>query len=467
VNVKHILLRLALLAAAGGPTLTVAADSAEQEGKPPTGISCEVSRACVLQLGYGNVCEEGFCKSYIDRADLFTLLHFTQDEKPAPAPFKLYPAFLPAVGYNPALGFLLGALGTFGMYLGDPDDTTMSSANGLVLVTTNSQLVVQSAQTIMTAGNEWELQGDWRFLLFNQDTYGLGTGTPAVSSSFSIDGWGQTTPINGAQPMKFDLLRIHELVLKKISKDLYVGGGYHLDRYFGIDDESLDLSASSPVVTSAYAYNTLYGFDTSEYTVSGVSADVLYDSRDSTINSYRGLYAHFGVLGLPTWLGSSQSASQAVGEFRAYLGLSDNTPRDVLAFWAIAQGPMGGHLPYLALPAIGWDASSTTGRGYVQGRFRGPAEVYAEVELRFRIANNGFLGGTVFANAETFSRPAVNLPAYPSASQGSVDLFQYVKPAGGVGLRLLMNRESRTNIRVDFAWGVDSFTLYLGSGEAF
>jgi hypothetical protein len=30
------------------------------------------------------------------------------------------------------------------------------------------------ASTFITADNEWQLQEDWRFLLFNQDTYGLG-----------------------------------------------------------------------------------------------------------------------------------------------------------------------------------------------------------------------------------------------------------------------------------------------------
>ena len=77
-----------------------------------------------------------------------------------------------------------------------------------------------------------------------------------------------------------------------------------------------------------------------------------------------------------------------------------------------AQGVTSGHLPYLALPAIGWDFAGRTGRGYVQGRFRGTAEVYAEAEWRFRITDNGLLGGVVFANMYTFTRPAVSYPGY-------------------------------------------------------
>jgi hypothetical protein len=42
-----------------------------------------------------------------------------------------------------------------------------------------------------------------------------------------------------------------------------------------------------------------------------------------------------------------------------------------------------------------------------------------------------------------------------------------VRPAGGFGARILMSKESRTNLRLDFAWGVDSFAIYLGAGEVF
>ena len=62
-------------------------------------------------------------------------------------------------------------------------DTTISSASLLFLLTTNKQLVLQLGSTIMTSRNEWQLIGDWRFLLFNQQTYGLGTGPQAMSAT--------------------------------------------------------------------------------------------------------------------------------------------------------------------------------------------------------------------------------------------------------------------------------------------
>src|SRR5262249_51838367 len=146
-------------------------------------------------------------------------------------------------------------------------------------------------------------------------------------------------------------------------------------------------------------------FNTTTYTLSGVSFDMLYDSRDSTINPYRGIYASLSFEGNPTWLGSSQASSLLGAQFRAYLGLSDRMPRNVLAFWFYGKGVTGGNIPYLALPSIGWDRQGTTGRGYIQGRFRGTAEMYGEAEWRFSLTRDGLLGGVLFVNAETFSRP--------------------------------------------------------------
>jgi len=441
---------LALLA--GQPVVALAQ---ETESAPATSVVELPPKADELPRG---------AVPYIDRRDITDLFRKVARERAAAEPYVLYPSIIPAIGYNPALGFLIGVVAKAGMILGDPADTTMSSASLLVLLTSNKQLVLQLGSTILTSRDEWLLIGDWRFLLYNQETYGLSTGTPLTSTSFSISGWGSTTPIEGGQPMKFNLLRLHQVALRKVWGNIYVGAGIRLDRYFGIIDESLDLAAPSPVITSHYAYSTYFGFNPSEYTLSGVTVNAVYDSRDSTINAYRGIYAQLALGGFPTWLGSTQGSTMVGVDFRAYLGLSDAVPRNVIAFWVLASGVTSGVQPYLALPSVGWDAAGTTGRGYVQGRFRGPAEIYAEAEWRFRITDDGLVGGAVFANAATFTRPAFS---YSTLDEPAVKLFQYVKPAGGVGARILMSKESRTNLRVDFAVGVDSFAIYLGAGEAF
>jgi Omp85 superfamily domain len=453
------------LGLAAALTLGEAVHAAE-EAEPAPAPACEDSGQCRTRFGNGSVCRTGRCEVYRDETDLFIAVGLTEKKAAHPKAFEPLLAILPAFAYNPTVGFLFGAVGIFGIYLGDPEKTTISSLQAMVLYTTKNQFITQLNSTFLTEGNVWEFQGDWRFMIFNQDTYGLGTGHSPVSQGFTLSGFGTTAEVEGAQPMDMNLVRFRQNALRKVWGELYVGPGLSFDRYYAIDDRRLDLAATPPVVTSHYAYSAVEGFGANPkaYNTSGLSLNVLYDTRDSTINAYRGIYASLSYQWNPTWFGSTKDSSLLSAEFRTYLGLSPEVPRNVLAFWVVAQGQVSGSLPYLALPSIGWDARNRTGRGWVQGRFRGTAQIYTEAEWRFRITDNGLLGGVVFANLSTFTRPAVSVPGYSDAGES---LFEHPQVAGGVGLRIMQNRQSRTNITLDLTVAAHTVGFYFGAGEAF
>jgi hypothetical protein len=447
-----------------------------QTAEADAGVSPEVctgSDVCAARHGRGSVCEEGLCQPYQDDTDLFVAVGLSQPTEAPPEAFKPFLTILPVIGSNPTQGVLAGVAVILGIYLGDPKTTTISNVSANVLYTTKNQFLSGINSVLMLENNEWQLQGDWRFLVFNQDTFGLGTGptqvstgfTSGASSGFTLNGFGTTSAIEGAQPMDLNLLRIRENFLKKAWLDsFYIGPGFSFDRYYAIHDKLLDLGASPPVVTSHYAYSKALGFNPSQYNISGVSLNLLWDSRDSTINPYRGHYGSISYQWNPTWLGSAKDSSLLTLEYRGYFGLDPAIPRNLIAVWFMAQTTVTGQLPYLGLPAIGWDARNRTGRGYVQGRFRGTAELYGEVEYRFRITQNGLLGGVVFANVNTFSSAPVSYLGF--FNQGE-NLFDHLRPAGGVGLRFMMSRQSRTNITLDFTVAEKTFGLYFGAGEAF
>ena len=102
------------------------------------------------------------------------------------------------------------------------------------------------------------------------------------------------------------------------------------------------------------------------------------------------------------------------------------------------------------------DTYGRTGRGYAEGRFRGDAMVYGEVEYRQALRRDNLLGLVVFANTSTFS----------SRDTGE-RLFDAFAPAGGAGLRVLFSKRSSANLCVDFAVGRHSHGLYLALQEAF
>ena len=424
---------------------------------------CASSGECVRTLGYGTVCAEAGCRPYLDGHDLLEMIGLKKNPGVIEA-WKLYPSIIPSVGYTPQNGFVFGVTSLAGIYLGDPRTTTISSIGLVALYTSLNQVILMARENALLEDNSWQLLGDYRLLITNQPTYGLGSSSSSEGTATSVGGLGAIETVGGEQPMDFNLLRLHQTVLKRISGPFYAGASYRLDRYFEIVDRNLDLAAAPPVVTSHHAYSTQFGFSQAAYTASGIGAELLYDSRDSTINAYRGWYLSGSFRFFPQWLGSSQDATTVHGEVRTYVGLSDEVPRNVLAFWLMGAAVTSGRLPYLALPSIGWDYGNRSGRGYVQGRFRGDAEVYGEAEWRFRITRDGFLGGTVFANASTFSSPALSVPGYSTPRE---PLFSTVRPAGGVGLRFMMNKEARNAVTLDIGAGQDSFGIYFGAGEVF
>ena len=95
--------------------------------------------------------------------------------------------------------------------------------------------------------------------------------------------------------------------------------------------------------------------------------------------------------------------------------------RNILALWNYDWLVLSGKPPYLDLPSTNWDTYSSTGRGYIQGRFRGDEMVDFESEYRFPITANGFLGAVVFANAEFLSglTPTGSRPYNPAGAQAS------------------------------------------------
>ena len=140
-----------------------------------------------------------------------------------------------------------------------------------------------------------------------------------------------------------------------------------------------------------------------------------------------------------------------------YIGLSKRFPRHLLAFWMFGSFVVGGKIPYLDLMATGFDQMNSSGRGYIQGRWRGENFVYGEVEYRFPISQcSKILGGVLFLNATTASNNATSIP-----------LFGYIKPAAGAGLRIMLTKQNRLNLLIDFAIGEKSHGFYAQTSEVF
>lgn len=368
-------------------------------------------------------------------------------------------SFLPVVGYSPSNGMVFGGAFSATKYFGTPQTTQLTTVLLNASVTTKEQVILSLRFDLYTNNNKWYISGDNRMLFFTQPTYGLGIyGLQDQPYAFNWNGISGTTKGDLSQPLKYNYLRLYETFLRRVGEShWYAGLGIMIDYNFKIRDESLRLD-SAVHLTSHYVYSQTYGFNTDHYGSNGLSAQIIHDTRDNPVSPYKGSYLNVGYRINPAFLGSSQNSNVLYYEYRTYISLSKKTPRNIIAFWLLGTSVVSGQLPYLELPSITWDTYNRSGRGYIQGRFRGNNMIYSESEFRFRITKNGLLGGVAFANFTTASNPL------PYAEQ---HLFASVAPGGGIGLRIKMNKNDRTSITADYGFGYGFSGIYLNIREAF
>jgi hypothetical protein len=364
---------------------------------------------------------------------------------------------LPIIGSNPATGFMLGVGGQYAFKV--PGSSLYSAFMGSVQVTTKSQVLFLLKNNIYTKGNRFFLSGDWRFQIFSQDTWGLGTNSPEggiIDYQYNLLGMA-TSRDSLAQPMKFNFARLYQSVNIKLAEGFYVGIGYNYDGYSKIVDEKLRFNPGDSLLTSHYVYNTYYGFKTDKYYSSALNMNVIYDSRDNMINAYKGIYAMISWRGGLKILGNKYNTNLFSVEWRSFHPLSKSNPRHLLAFWLMGNFSKSGEFPYMILPATAYDQRGRSARGYTQGRFRGDNLVYGEAEYRFPLSKpGGVLGGVLFVNATTADN-----------SYRDLKLFDSVKPGYGLGLRIMADKRSRTNLCVDYGFGSHSSGFYLAASETF
>ena len=364
---------------------------------------------------------------------------------------------LPIIGSNPATGFMVGIGGQYAFKL--PGSTLYSSLAGSIQTTSKNQSIFMLKNNIYTKDNRIFFSGDWRYLIFSQSTYGLGTNSPeggVLDYQYSLSG-SETGNDSLAQPMKFNFARFHQSASFKIKESLYGGFGYNLDSYSKIIDEKLRLNPGDTLQTSHYYYSQNYGFSTSNYLSSALNINLVFDTRDNMINPYKGVYALASWRGDLKILGSKNNTNYFQLEWRSFHSLSKRNPRHMMAFWLMGNFTPPGEFPYLILPATAYDQRGRSARGYTQGRFRGNNLIYGEAEYRFPISNcGGILGGVLFLNGTTADNPSLDL-----------GLFESIKPGYGMGLRIMVDKQSRTNIAIDVGFGDKSSGFYFAATETF
>lgn len=345
---------------------------------------------------------------------------------------KIYFSILPVSSSAPGgSGNVLITSTTAGVYLGPKRTTNLSSITFAPYWNFKSRFGLPLRSNIWLKDNTWNIQGDTRFLYYPQYTWGLGSNRK----------YDERTLVN------YKYIRFYQSALKRIEPYLFAGMGYNLDYHFNINNDNPKVSLKDYT-----GYN--YGTGKNSFS-SGISFNLLYDTRNNSINPLPGVYANLVYRINPGFLGSNDSWSSIYTDVRKYINLNpvDRNQQNTLAIWSYFWTTLNSKTPYLDLPSTGWDPYNRSARGMEQNRYRGRTLFYLETEYRRDITRNGLLGFVVFTNVNSVS--------------GSGSLFTSWHPAAGTGLRVKFNKGSNTNIGIDYAASKGYSTVVFNLGEAF
>ncbi len=400
-------------------------------------ILCLLPAAVMAQDASGVLPQKTAPKDTADQMDLIDIgkkiLHIHPSTVKAEEGKKLYFSFLPTSSNVPGGGGkALVTSTTAGFYLGPRKTTYLSSVNFAPYWNLGSRFGLPLRSTIWLPDNKWLIQGDVRFLVYPQYTWGLGSSNNEDQKVL----------------LDYNYIRFYQAALKRIKPYLFAGIGYDLDYFFNFKSDDPNITAEQ---FTKYPYGTHNGSSFS----SGLTFNLLYDTRNNSLNPLPGAYANIIYRVNPTFMGSNENWHSIYLDFRKYISMNPTKPtqQNTLAFWSYFWSVLGSHAPYLNLPSIGWDPYNRSGEGIEQNRYRGKSLFYLESEYRRDITRNGLLGFVVFANATTVS--------------GSENLFSSWHPAGGTGLRVKFNKGSNTNIGMDYGFSKGYSAIIFNIGEAF
>lgn len=390
-------------------------------------------------------------KDEVDFSDVKAHL-FGKETKPDTSSFsKLRKLLIPSFSVNPTSGFEVGLTLAALKVFGKPDSTSLSTGSLELSASTKGLAYISYKHSIFFPKNKWSLQGNWQIGRAQVFDYGLGTGhSSAYGSGYVVNG----QPVDDVYKLKYTSFRFRETAYKKIIGGFYGGIGITLNAYTGINEDNRD-----NIYAYHYQHTSSLGIPLWHYLANSLSFNLQYDTRDHPNQPFKGVFADVGVKSYKKAIGSSENATQLTTEFRKYWSLSASTPQQVLAFWHWASYSLAGRLPYLELPGTSTDNDERSGRAYTVGRFKGESFFYSEAEYRFPILDNKFISGVTFINVQSASS---------DIGPKQIKIFQAWEPGAGMGLRILYNKYTRSNICIDYGIGnYGAKGLFINLNEAF
>jgi len=174
----------------------------------------------------------------------------------------------------------------------------------------------------------------------------------------------------------------------------------------------------------------------------GIGAYLEYDTRDMPTNAYSGRYLKVDALFNDESIGSDNTYQNFSFVYNTYRQMSDSL---VLA-WQLQGCLRGGDVPL-------WDACTIKLRGFSATDFMGTGSMSGQVEGRWQLDERWGLVG--FAGT-----------GYARDVYSDIENREWI-PSYGVGLRFMVLKSKRINMRLDYARSSNSDAIHFLVGESF
>jgi hypothetical protein len=366
----------------------------------------------------------------------------------------------PAISYSPETKLTLGAIGIkYFDFDKDHFSTPISNLEFIGVYTLNKQIIAEAKWEFFFGQNLWRSRGEAFFNRYPDRNYGLGNNAAALL--VEVKGESKADTLNYLN-FDSDRIKFSPVILRKIKRNLYVGIQYDMEYLYRMQVTAGNyhfLNADSLAIIDMPVAGLR----------SGLGLQALFDNRSPILNPLNGGMAELNIVTYHKYLGSDFSFTSLSTDLR-YFKKTFTNHTIALRIFGSAQ-LTNDVVPMRALSRVG-------GHKLVRGYFKGTYQDYHmtgfEMEYRWPFWREGnesklwqvwkrlgmvtFLSGAqVFHTLQDFQINRFNL-------------------AVGSGLRILFNPESRVNIRIDYAVGLQKgsdgpgkrqhgFYFYLG--EAF
>lgn len=366
----------------------------------------------------------------------------------------------PAISYSPETQLTLGVIGITYFDLSKGDLTTpISNLEFLGVYTLNKQIVFKSTWEMFSYKSKWRSRGEAILSHYPDRNYGMGNDANALV--VEVDQEGVKDTVNYLS-FSSNRIKFSPAVLRKIRPNLYFGLQYDMEYLFKMEtipDQYFFLNADSSHIQDM-PVDGLY---------SGIGFQLLFDTRDRVLNPLKGTMIEMNNLNYGKFVGSDYRFTRFSLDARQYLNTLKNQTLALRLVGSVALTE--DEIPMRALSRVG-------GNKFIRGYFKGTYQDYNmmafEAEYRLPLWSEG-------ADSRLWQVwKRLGFVGFISGAQVCHELsdlqFDRFNFAVGGGLRILLNPESRVNLRIDYAVGLhkgaDGFDkrqsgLYFFLGEAF